>query len=1087
MTPREIEQYVLLASDATNLQQQQQANLILNQWTSSATTDSSSSSNNKDHAIILLQVLQQTQQEVVLFFALTTFLNLRHASSPDQRAALRQAVLSQLLEHNSSSPCCWHPTYLRTKIGVVLAKFIQWDFPNAWPNAFAELQSPELLQGAPDIVLRTLVALNEEFGKGEDIKDTQLKDWIRGYYDNTAAVKNPSVSPTQTISGRLIQTIISLLQASLASLSNNNGQQSQRSFSSPLQIAVLSLTVLKGFMSWFDLSLLLEETLLSLVFQALALGSTTDSIVGDAAVQAVECLEEVMSRGMESDDKRVQLLIHTNALEQIYQHVNLETVDASPIDVVLEVAKFINLTGLELLPILVQHTNSTLANGGEADNQYDKARMVQSQLFELFMRCYAYDDIDVSGAVIPLAGLLVTCLCGNGGIRNKNGSSTTDEQSMMILSQLLTITFRQMRYPADFQFDYEDEDEAEEEMYRTELRKLLTSKLIRAAPDVCLQFTCQALGELVPQHSLKEAPTSDIEAALRLVYHYCEGIRPPPGMKVVMKNPSFRNLLVALHNSDITHHPHREVLTLYYETAVRYHPLLKEQTELLQIVLEALSGPHGLQHEHPRVRSRCCYLLLRLVKSVGSSSTNKGGSKNSSVLRPYVETAVSGIQGLLESNNTAMQLRTEDTLNLFETIGLLLGKTGLDPIEQQRYLTQVMTPHVRSIEQVLEQQQQMSLQQAPQPGQTLTPDEMFFGEILSGSIAAIAFLSKGFKQPPNEVKMVLLETLKIASAVLEALPNNEQVRNKSFVLLQRLIQCLEHEVLPSMPRLLYLLITHCTTEDILDVAQLLNSLSIKFKADAVQAIDAALLPFLQKCHALIATLDSSVPSPTNGHSQEQTSITAPHQRTEQLSIQKLTYTVLQHIVAQNATALLLSPTNIASFESILQSMSEGAIHVEDPLMKKTCLIFFKDLLNQCSGGGNGATASVAPLPVIVVQGYVRFLYDTLIPGVLSSFLKPTFRVQDANQWRSVSEFAALLEILQHSQHQPKEMYDQEVLVGTVVNRLGCSLVEPSVEAFRTATNRKEIERALKSLIEQVPLSYQTKNGLPPSSPSNGGR
>jgi hypothetical protein len=47
-------------------------------------------------------------------------------------------------------------------------------------------------------------------------------------------------------------------------------------------------------------------------------------------------------------------------------------------------------------------------------------------------------------------------------------------------------------------------------------------------------------------------------------------------MKVVMRNETFRNLFVALHTSDITFHCHREVLALYYETAVSYHPLFKE-------------------------------------------------------------------------------------------------------------------------------------------------------------------------------------------------------------------------------------------------------------------------------------------------------------------------------------------------------------------------------------------------------------------------------------------------------------------------------------------------------------------------------
>jgi exportin-T len=621
--------------------------------------------------------------------------------------------------------------------------------------------------------------------------------------------------------------------------------------------------------------------------------------------------------------------------------------------------------------------------------------------------------------VIPLAGSLLPS--------SSSSQLQLDPQNEGILSQLLTITYRQMRYAPDFQFDYEDEDEAEEEMYRTELRKL-NQKFIRVAPETCLQFTCQALSQLpLP---LSSAPTPDVEAALRLVYHYCEGIRPPPGMKVVMRNETFRNLLVALHTSDITFHSHREVLALYYETAVRYHPLLKERTELLQKVLESLTGQRGLQHEHSRVRSRCCYLLLRLVKSVGSSNASN------SVLRPYVETAVSGIQGLLQNNS--VQLRLDDTLNLFETIGLLLGKTGLDAAEQQRHLTQVITPHVRSIEQILEQKQAVA--QEPE----------VYGEILSGSIAAIAFLSKGFKPPlPYGVQIVLLETLKIASVVLETLPNNEQVRNKSFVLLQRLIQCLGDKVLPSMPQLLYLLIAHCTAEDILDVAQLFNQSCIKFKSEAISAIDAGLLPFLRKCHALIATLSIAT---TNSQAATE-NVAAPHLRTEQLSIQKLTFTVLQHIVTHGATAVLLSPTNASSLENVLQSMSDGAIHVEDAPMKKTCLIFFKELLDQWTNETprNGNTDTTPPA-AFVVQGYLRFVCDVLIPGVIQSFCKDNFNAQDANQWRSVMEFAALLEIMKQ---RLVDVYYQDVLLGTLTNRLGCPA--PLVEGFRNASNRKDIE------------------------------
>lgn len=1019
-----------MASDASNLQLQQQANSFLNQWVTS--------NNDNVLADAIVEVVRVTQREVVLFYTLTVFSRLDNAT-PQQRTLFRQEMLSQLFHcsslpsiatagtavgttendssmstsnnyHNRSS---WSPTYLRTKVGVLLARFIQLDYPHAWPSAFEDLQSPLMLQNAPDILLRTLVALMDEFGRDETKVNAQIKDAMRGYGNSNS---NLLTTQQQSISGRLIETILSILERALT---ETNGRAEEQ-----IQIyGVLSLTALKGFMSWVDIDLVMgNERVLRLVFASLARGSTVDvDSAADAGVAAVECMEELIARGME-DDKKLSMLSHTRVLEKIHAHVDLVTVDASPIDIVLEVAKFINRTGLEVFPIILEQQQKQQGSCNDIVT-------LSNQLMDLFFRCFAFDDIDVSGAVIPLAATLISL---------SDPHQHLQEQESL-LPKLLTITYNQMRYPPDFQYDFEDDDEAEEEIYRTELRKL-NQKFVRANPELCLQFTCQALSQLpLP---LSAAPTSHVEVAISLVYQYCEGIRPPPGMKVVMRNDTFRNLLIGLHSSDITQHPHREVLTLYYETSVRYYPLLKDRPDLLQKVLGAMTGSHGLQHENAKARSRCCYLLLRLIKSLGNNS-NK--SENS-VLRPYVETAVSGIQGLLE--NTNIELRVEDTLNLFETIGLLLGKNGLSSSEQGQYLTQVMTPHVRSIETILNDKKQ-----------ALAQDPDTYGETLSNSIAAIAYLSKGFKKPPIEVQAVLMETLQVAFSVLEALPNNEDVRNKMYVFVQRLIQCLGDKVLNIMPRLLFLLIQNCTTEDILDVSQLINQLCIKFRANALCSLDTNLLSYLQKCHHLSNTIavDKSI---VEDRQHDRNVAIAPHLRTEQLSIQKLSFAVMNHIVTNDVTPVLLSPTNVSSLEAILQSMSEGAINVEDPLMKKTCLIFFRLLLDQWVGNDNGGingSLNGSGAPDYVVHGYVTFLCDVLIPGMLQFFFRAdgAFNVNDANYFRLLVEVAGILEILK------SRLPD---LLGRIAVQM--QLPPSIVDGFRSAANRKEFEECLKAWIQK---------------------
>eukprot|EP00584_Thalassiosira_punctigera_P016369 CAMPEP_0172576752 /NCGR_PEP_ID=MMETSP1067-20121228/137885_1 /TAXON_ID=265564 ORGANISM="Thalassiosira punctigera, Strain Tpunct2005C2" /NCGR_SAMPLE_ID=MMETSP1067 /ASSEMBLY_ACC=CAM_ASM_000444 /LENGTH=297 /DNA_ID=CAMNT_0013369429 /DNA_START=700 /DNA_END=1590 /DNA_ORIENTATION=- len=251
---------------------------------------------------------------------------------------------------------------------------------------------------------------------------------------------------------------------------------------------------------------------------------------------------------------------------------------------------------------------------------------------------------------------------------------------------------------------------------------------------------------------------------------------------------------------------------------------------LLTLFLGSMSGERGLQHPHERVRCRCCYLLLRLVKSVGANA-----------MRPHVEAVVDGCQRLLfpPPSQPTLSIPPDEALYLFEATGILLGQTGLDAAVQVRCATAVLTPHIQSIERTL---------QSPD----LTGDVEAYGEQLSMSISAIAQLSKGWsKHPPPEVQAVLAAAVDVCRNVLVVLPSSPSVRNRTAVLLQRMILCLGEGVLPAMPSFLDRLLEHCATEeDVLDASQLINQLCIKFKERAAPAVDGALLPFLRRVLAV---------------------------------------------------------------------------------------------------------------------------------------------------------------------------------------------------------------------------------------------
>ncbi len=923
------------------------------------------------------------------------------------------------------------PKFLRTKVGVVLSLLIQADFPDRWVNAFQDLiqtlnfasfqeGNGKHLESLPnevileiqrkDIFLRFLDAFCDEVVEQPLIdKNSLIKDLVRGFSGGENGER--TTAPETSISASILEAIFRIFQWSYPFI-NNKQPSSNLGFPELQRLPIKSMAVLKRFIPWVELSLILNENIISLLFTCLAAAGPGDaddddgSFSSQVAVQVLECLKEIVEKGMENQ-KKVSLIVTMRFLERMDAcGLNLVEIDGTHINVVIKVAELINSIGLELLTFWDNHfLNGSLPSDV---NEMLSIAAELSKLLNIFFYVFAYDDIDVSGAVIPLAIRLITTV----GKEFDSASKELRFNAASHLSQLMTVMYKQMQYPLDFQFDYEDEDDAEEEIYRCELRKL-NQAVTRICPEESLQFICKILSEI--QLPLSTAPTPVIEAALRLVYHYCEGIRPVPGINVAMKNETFRDILISLLSSDIMTHKHREVLLLYYDISVRYAMILKDRTDLLPSLLNSLTS--GLQHEHCRVRSRSCYFLLKLVKSLGT------------LIRPFVEPAIRGIVSLL-SSGSSLTLNPDDSLYLFETVGLLLGKSGLDKENQRIYLTEVITPYIQRIESVLND-----------PNLHRDPD--YYGGILAYDLAGLAFLSKGFttKICP-EVQQVLTETLPIAIKVVRSIPNFKPVRDKCMIYLQRMILCLGDLVLSYLQSFLELLIQHCTSEDILDVAQLLNQTCFKFRDQAINIIDKCMLPFLEKCQVCISNLLLNVGDKDP----------PPHLLTEKLMVLKILYAFLHQIVSTQCTEVLLSSRNFASLEDILRTMGEGATSIPDPVMKKTCVQFFRELIRQWLSGDCKETEILR-----IQNGFKQYILSNFLPGMLICFTRTDFDVNDAMQYRVVREVAVIMSDVKSACN---EAEFKEFLVGyNASNGLASS--------FYQAETASAMEKCLKGLIKSM--------------------
>jgi len=929
------------------------------------------------------------------------------------RLDIRNMVLNNISSNNIPTEY-----FFEKKIALVIVLLIIFDFPERWPNAFDEIMSTFLQEASScnppmlkvDIYLRVLDDLCDKVvdfytsGTNETViqeRKTLIKDLVRGLTPS-AIINNEEPDPTTTIVYRLVKTILDITNLYKDSTSEESC------------LAPLALSVFKRFSSWINIKLVLDDSVINLLLSCFkpftkdgvktCQDDPEEDVSSALAIQAAECFSEIIQRGMTTNDK-LQLFMKINIIPNLiqvhqsnpengnvanYQEYGIILDEDTNVYVAIKLAELINSTGSE---IFVCWEDKDIH---QDDEKAKVAGILLQQFFTPFFHCFAYDDIDVTSSVLPVANRFVLSVGKEYKSKQNNQQSSGKFQffsTLQYIDYLLSLLYQQMKYPSDFQFDYNDDDEADEQAFRFNLRKLYI-QMVRTYPiDLTIRFLCQVFANL--PMPLSTCPIMSLEASLRLLFHFSEGIRPSTykssksaSAYLMNKIDAFHDLVVALYsNSDLVEHSHDEITLLYFDVAVRYLDLFKKHPELLPNLLEIISGTKGLQHPTcSRVRSRSCYLLLRLVQGL-----SKGGQ-----MKGYVETAVRGIQNLLSNPN--LNIQHEDTLYLFETIGLLLGTTGniTDLQVKSQYLAAVISPHMQNIEQIL---------QSPH----LQRDPKHYGLQLSQCIAAVSYLSKGFGKLPDEsTQSILTSTINTTFLVLQTLPKEEPVRNKSMILIQRMILCLSQDrVLEFVPSFLELLINNCTSEDAINVSQLINQIALKYKEASIPTLSMAIIPFIQKCQALVQELQNESASEVNKNSHSN-SFSPAHWEIEQFAIQKLAYSSLQHIASNNVSEALLSSSTLPHLEQVLQLMRQGATTAKDPIVKKTCIVFFKDLSKKWLDEDLNESS---PINKSVQNGFLQFVYQSLIPDLFICILESSFNERDAMQARIVSEIASLLIVL----------------------------------------------------------------------------
>ncbi|CAM9754219.1 unnamed protein product, partial [Ectocarpus sp. 13 AM-2016] len=593
-------------------------------------------------------------------------------------------------------------------------------------------------------------------------------------------------------------------------------------------------------------------------------------------------------------------------------------------------------------------------------------------------------------------------------------------RAMDHLPQLLATLYQRMKYPPDFAFDPSDEDEGEEDMLRQQLRKHLVNA-IRNAPETVLEFICRALSSLPTP--LSGLPFPDLEAALRLIFHFGEGCggvsvlnssggggrggggrRPAsPGAAELLRSGAFPQMVLALHDSDVARHKHPQVVMLYFQLTVRYSKMLADgPPHLIPKVLEAICGPQGLSNADVTLRTRSCYFLTKLVKAMKEGVV------------PYVDVIVPGVQALLDSpQGNPMDLSDEAKLNLYETIGFLVGMPNVPVPKQVQLLDGVLGPQMRRIAENL---QRAAAAAGAGGGAGLVGEgenggDDAIGAELAAGVGAMANVSKGFKPVVSaEVEARFFQALEAATSALMSFPRHVALRAKTMFLVHGLIPCLGEGLLRALPlSALLVLVQEGDGKDLMEVAQVLNQLTIEYGPKSAQLLDGALMPLIRRTYQLTpgagsTTAAAAAAAAANGGGAQQqaggegsdsggggwpngTTTKLPaaaagaadgaatgggagavgaeaqqllaHEVAERAGFQKLCFSVIQHVSSNGLAGVLSSPTNAPHLDGVLRSVVDGLSGAEDASTKKTCLYIFSLLLGGFNRGRSGGVPAAA--------------------------------------------------------------------------------------------------------------------------------
>ncbi|KAJ2566638.1 pre-tRNA nuclear export protein, partial [Coemansia sp. RSA 1836] len=401
-----------------------------------------------------------------------------------------------------------------------------------------------------------------------------------------------------------------------------------------------ALRLMGVYVSWIDISLIVNQPFVSIIFSLLK----APALRG----QACRCLAEIVGKGMRAADKLclIQFLGIVGVMSQL---------EFADVEFAEEVGKLANVVGIELKAIWTDKESAT------PDGRATAVVMLE-KLMPLLLSFLSHEYDEVSSSVFPAIGEILAVFKK----MQREGSALTAAQQDF-LSRLMPALVAKLKYGDDYPWPTAADasigdndgslDEDDEEAMFVDLRRNLRvfidaiAQIAPALYDSIMLTTAQDIFKQCNQYGVSSEQAADsndsgrgqlgwvrAELGLYLTQAYGERLSSSKGLRfggprhgqsngaqangAHASGPtveSLSDLLTMMIQSGVVACQHPAIAPVYFENCVRFSGYFDVRREAVTPVLTSFLGANGIRHPYASVRVRVWYFLHRLVKHLSST------------------------------------------------------------------------------------------------------------------------------------------------------------------------------------------------------------------------------------------------------------------------------------------------------------------------------------------------------------------------------------------------------------------------------------------------------------------------------------